>query len=131
MFSDLLAAAAETLSASELDEVRHFVGVNEMPLALETMVDTYVEEHKLPPPSVTASMDGSTAIGSSSSAPFSYTWNGGDLPSIVPQLSSVDGISSSMKAAEITVLRDGASGKQAFFVHLLRGEDGIWRIESM
>jgi hypothetical protein len=56
---------------------------------------------------------------------------GANLPAICAQLGTLDGITASLNEAEIRVLRDGASGKQAFFIHLIRGEDGIWRIESM
>ena len=33
--------------------------------------------------------------------------------------------------AEITLGRDGPHGMQLFFVHLIRGKDGVWRIESL
>jgi hypothetical protein len=52
LFSEPFAAAGGTLSRKELDEVQHFLEVNEMGLALETMADTHAEERKSPPRSV-------------------------------------------------------------------------------
>jgi Bacterial Ig-like domain (group 3)/Bacterial Ig domain/Glucodextranase, domain B len=56
---------------------------------------------------------------------------GSDLPSLADQLGTFDSVAGTMTDAEAAVLRDTASGRQAFFIHLIRGGDGIWRIESM
>jgi hypothetical protein len=56
---------------------------------------------------------------------------GQDLPTIVPQLGTVDSMTASLSTAQIVVLRTVAGGTQAFFVNVFRAGDGIWRIESM
>jgi len=48
VFSDFLTAAKVELSESERSEVKSFVDVREYGLALETIVDIYVEESKKP-----------------------------------------------------------------------------------
>jgi len=48
LFEELMRAASDTLSDEEVAEVRHFAEVNELPLALETLADIYVEEQKTP-----------------------------------------------------------------------------------
>jgi hypothetical protein len=42
----------------------------------------------------------------------------------------VDGVVSE-NSAELTIARDTPNGKELFMVYLIRGGDGIWRIESM
>jgi hypothetical protein len=42
----------------------------------------------------------------------------------------VDGVIS-LDAAELTLARDVAGTTQLFMIYLIRGRDGVWRIESM
>jgi hypothetical protein len=49
LFKQLLTASGSVLSEAELDEIRHFVDVGEYGLALETAVDIFAEERKVPP----------------------------------------------------------------------------------
>ena len=42
----------------------------------------------------------------------------------------VDGVVSDT-VAELTLARDTPDGKQLFMIYLIRGNDGVWRIESM
>ncbi|MBL0142910.1 MAG: hypothetical protein IPP91_12615 [Betaproteobacteria bacterium] len=56
---------------------------------------------------------------------------GTDLPSIANQLGSVKSISFSHSRAELILSRDAHGSTSVFPVYLMRGEDGIWRIESM
>jgi hypothetical protein len=56
---------------------------------------------------------------------------GGSLPTVASQLGRlVDGVIS-QDTAELTIVRDTSGGPQAFMIYMLRGGDGIWRIESM
>jgi hypothetical protein len=56
---------------------------------------------------------------------------GSDLPTMANQLGAVHGITISPTTAELVITRDVAGTKQTFMIYLMRGEDGIWRIESM
>jgi len=48
LFSRLLSALSDVFSASEIAEVSEFVDVGEYGLALDTAVDIFVEEGKVP-----------------------------------------------------------------------------------
>jgi limonene-1,2-epoxide hydrolase len=55
----------------------------------------------------------------------------GTLPSVAAQLGTpIDGVVTG-DWAELTLLRQTADGERAFPVYLIRGGDGIWRVESM
>ncbi|HEY2818021.1 MAG TPA: Ig-like domain-containing protein [Casimicrobiaceae bacterium] len=54
-----------------------------------------------------------------------------DLRTIVDQLGSVEDVTFGMDIAEYSIVRDTADGPQRFFIYLIRGADGIWRIEGM
>ena len=56
---------------------------------------------------------------------------GTDLPTIANQLGTVESVTFSLSIAESILSRVVDGSKQIFSVHLMRGEDGIWRIESM
>jgi hypothetical protein len=56
---------------------------------------------------------------------------GTDLPTIANQLGAVESITFSQSTAEVVLSRTVSGSKQIFMIHLMRGEDGIWRIESM
>lgn len=56
---------------------------------------------------------------------------GPDLPAFAQQIGTLDSLTASTRDAEATILRDSSSGRQAFFIYLIRGGDGIWRIEAM
>ena len=47
------------------------------------------------------------------------------------QLGHIDRIAISTTVAELVILRDVDGAKQTFLIYVMRGEDGIWRIESM
>jgi hypothetical protein len=56
---------------------------------------------------------------------------GASLPTVAAQLGTlIDGVASE-DSTELTIVRDTPTGAQAFMIHLIRGGDGIWRIESM
>jgi hypothetical protein len=56
---------------------------------------------------------------------------GVSLPSVAAQLGTlIDGVASE-DSTELTIVRDTPTGAEAFMIHLIRGGDGIWRIESM
>ena len=60
-----------------------------------------------------------------------FTTLGNSLPAVAAQLGTlVDGVAAET-FTELTLVRDTLNGRQAFVVHLIRGADGIWRIESM
>jgi hypothetical protein len=57
---------------------------------------------------------------------------GTDLATVVAQLGTIDTVTVSETSAEIVLIRDiNATTKKSFTIHLVRGEDGVWRIESM
>ena len=74
-----------------------------------------------------------TAITGPSYARFRdvFTALGSDLSSIVDQLGTVQRVIFNDNLMHILVVRQGTSGAQTFMISLLRGEDGIWRIEDM
>jgi Bacterial Ig domain/Glucodextranase, domain B len=53
------------------------------------------------------------------------------LPSVATQLGSLAYTVVIEDFAELTLLRNNASGGQAFLIYLVRGADGIWRVETM
>ena len=60
-----------------------------------------------------------------------FTTLAGTLPQVVTQLGDlVDGVISE-SWAELTIARGPTGSKQAFMIYLVRGEDGLWRIDSM
>jgi hypothetical protein len=60
-----------------------------------------------------------------------FTKLGADLPAIANQLGTVESINFSKSSAEVVMSRTVNGTKQIFMIYLMRGEDGIWRIESM
>jgi hypothetical protein len=60
-----------------------------------------------------------------------FTKLGADLPAIANQLGTVESINFSKSSAEVVMSRTVSGTKQIFMIYLMRGEDGIWRIESM
>jgi hypothetical protein len=60
-----------------------------------------------------------------------FTKLGTDLPAIANQLGTVESINFSKSSAEVVMSRMVSGTKQIFMIYLMRGEDGIWRIESM
>ncbi|MBK6981860.1 MAG: hypothetical protein IPH30_10450 [Betaproteobacteria bacterium] len=56
---------------------------------------------------------------------------GTDLPTIANQFGTVESITFSRSAAQLVLSREDSGGKQIFTIQLMRGADGIWRIESM
>jgi hypothetical protein len=60
-----------------------------------------------------------------------FTKLGADLPAIANQLGTVESINFSKSSAEVVMSRMVSGTKQIFMIYLVRGEDGIWRIESM
>ncbi len=56
---------------------------------------------------------------------------GASLTTVASQVGTlVDGVVSE-DLTELTIVRDTPNGTAAFMIHLIRGGDGIWRIESM
>ena len=53
------------------------------------------------------------------------------LGSIVDQLGSLEEVTFDDGIAEYALVRDTPSGLQRFMIYLIRGADGIWRIEGM
>jgi hypothetical protein len=60
-----------------------------------------------------------------------FTKLGSDLPTIANQLGTVESISFSKSSAEAIMSRTVGGTKQVFMIYLMRGEDGIWRIEAL
>ncbi|MBC7624802.1 MAG: hypothetical protein H7232_15620, partial [Aeromicrobium sp.] len=60
-----------------------------------------------------------------------FTALGANLALAAAQLGETVVITASEENAEIVVVRTVAGQQTTFLVYLLRGEDGIWRIESM
>ncbi|MBK6981858.1 MAG: hypothetical protein IPH30_10440 [Betaproteobacteria bacterium] len=56
---------------------------------------------------------------------------GTDLPTIANQFGTVESITFSRSAAQLTLSRIVEGAKQIFTIQLMRGQDGIWRIDSM
>ena len=60
-----------------------------------------------------------------------FTALAGTLPSVAAQLGTpIDGVVTG-DWAELTLLRQTAEGDRAFLIYLIRGGDGLWRVESM
>ena len=60
-----------------------------------------------------------------------FTALAGTLPSVAAQLGTpIDGVVTG-DWAELTLLRQTADGDRAFMIYLIRGGDGLWRVESM
>jgi hypothetical protein len=60
-----------------------------------------------------------------------FTALAGSLPAVAAQLGTLlDGVITE-QTAELTIVRDTVDGKQSFMIYLIRGGDGLWRIESM
>lgn len=53
------------------------------------------------------------------------------LSSIAARLGSLSGGTIIGDIAEFVVTRDGVGGSNAFLIYFLRGEDGVWRLDSM
>ena len=60
-----------------------------------------------------------------------FTALGANLALAAAQLGETAVITASEENAEIVVVRTVAGQQRTFLVYLLRGEDGVWRIESM
>ena len=56
---------------------------------------------------------------------------GASLASAAPQLGQIASASVSEESAQLFVTRDGPEGKEGYFIHLMRDNGGIWRIDSM
>jgi hypothetical protein len=57
---------------------------------------------------------------------------GSALPTIASQLGTIQRATFTNGAAEIMLVRPGAGGQStAFFIYLIKGQDGIWRIDGM
>ncbi|MEO8739919.1 MAG: Ig-like domain-containing protein [Casimicrobiaceae bacterium] len=60
-----------------------------------------------------------------------FTTLAGDLATIVDQLGTIKNVIVSEELMQIMVVRPGTGTAQSFTINMLRGEDGIWRIEGM
>ncbi|MBL0142899.1 MAG: hypothetical protein IPP91_12550 [Betaproteobacteria bacterium] len=60
-----------------------------------------------------------------------FTQIGSNLASVAGQLGQLRGGSITGNHAELVVVRTTADGPTAFIIHVIRGADGIWRVESM
>ena len=60
-----------------------------------------------------------------------FTALGANLAIAARQLGAIAVVNAGDENAEVVVVRTVAGQQQSFLVCLLRGEDGIWRIESM
>lgn len=60
-----------------------------------------------------------------------FTAIGSDLATVVDQLGTIERASISSDFAEYTVVREKNGERFAYFIYFLRGDDGVWRIESM
>ena len=60
-----------------------------------------------------------------------FTKLGTDLAIFAAQLGSIATTNALSNAAEITIARDVAGTKRFFTIYLMRGDDGVWRIDSM
>lgn len=56
---------------------------------------------------------------------------GSNLAGVAGQLGQLRGGSMSGNRAELVVVRETSEGQTAFIIHVIRGADGIWRVESM
>jgi PKD repeat protein len=55
----------------------------------------------------------------------------GMLPSVAAQLRTIIDGAITEDTAELTILENTTSGQEDFMIYLIRGGDGIWRIENM
>ncbi len=60
-----------------------------------------------------------------------FTAIGPGLASAVDQLGTIERTSISEDFAEFMIVRETNGERRAYFLYFLRGEDGVWRIESM
>jgi hypothetical protein len=60
-----------------------------------------------------------------------FTQIGSNLASVAGQLGQLRGGSITGSHAELVVVRTTADGPTAFIIHVIRGADGVWRVESM
>ena len=56
---------------------------------------------------------------------------GAELPAIAATARVLKQGTVSEQLAEYIIVQDSADGPIAHFVYLMRGEDGIWRVDSM
>ncbi len=56
---------------------------------------------------------------------------GATLPSIAAQLGTISSIVVTGDFAELTLVRTTSKGNQSFLIYLIKGDDGIWRVETM
>jgi hypothetical protein len=54
-----------------------------------------------------------------------------DLGAAVDQLGTITDVTFNDDIAEYSIVRNTAEGLQLFLIYMIRGADGIWRIESM
>jgi hypothetical protein len=54
-----------------------------------------------------------------------------NLATIVDQLGALQPGTFSLMSAEYPVVRDTGGGQEGYSIDFLRGEDGVWRIDSM
>ncbi len=54
-----------------------------------------------------------------------------NLATVVDKLGTIERISIGEEFAELTIVREKNGERRAYFIYLLRSEDGVWRIESM
>ncbi len=54
-----------------------------------------------------------------------------NLVTVVDKLGTIERLRISEEFAELTIVRDKNGERRAYFIYLLRSEDGVWRIESM
>jgi hypothetical protein len=60
-----------------------------------------------------------------------FTALGADLAVFATQLGTIGAVTIAGDTAEIVLVRDVNNTRQSFTIYLMRGEDGVWRIESM
>lgn len=77
--------------------------------------------------------DAVTALTAEAATEFQpvFTALGTQLSSAIDRLGSIDRITFSSDVAEIVLSRTVGTQQMAFSIYLIRGPDGIWRIESM
>jgi hypothetical protein len=57
---------------------------------------------------------------------------GSALPTVAGQLGTIQRATFTNGVAEIMLTRPGANGQStAFFIYMIKGQDGIWRIDGM
>jgi hypothetical protein len=60
-----------------------------------------------------------------------FTALGANLATVAAQVGEISSMTVSGDSAEMVVIRNLNGVKKAFSIHLMRGEDGVWRIDSM